>query len=63
MYLEERTSKSNQQGEVEGSTCFRDEAESLYCGLCGDAAAHGPCEGLAAAHTHGPCEGLAVRIG
>jgi hypothetical protein len=72
MYLEERTSKSNQQGEVEGSTCFRDEAEgqrtgnrvdrlcmmdkSLYCGLCGDAAAHGPCEGLAAAHTHGPCE-------
>jgi hypothetical protein len=26
--------------------------KSLYCGLCGDAAAHGPCERLAAAHTH-----------
>jgi hypothetical protein len=35
----------------------------LYCGLYGDAAAHGPCEGLVVAHTHGPYEGLAVRIG
>jgi hypothetical protein len=24
--------------------------KSLYYGLCGDAAAHGPCEGLAATH-------------
>jgi hypothetical protein len=37
--------------------------KSLYCGFCGDAAAHGPCEGLTAAHTHGPCEGLSIRIG
>jgi hypothetical protein len=32
--------------------------KSLYCGPRGDAAVHGPCEGLDAAHTHGPCEEL-----